>query len=245
MPVIIKIKETSALNRDAKKKESIFALIDLFSARGASSDFSTSIIRIADQNKIPADLLVKQALGILFGETLYLQSAQYKYCNQGGMMFGAPNWIGDRTVRADTIMPTSAIPPTYAPFFELEGDNTRIEILDSWFRRKNGTYDKYVDKAGGTYPALKQAWMGLLVKLLYLVTPKETTNKAVLAVAPSYQRQLWAPYEAAGVSNEYKAAVYRLAKNTLIYNSQGTVAKIQGYVTLIEGVKKSFSITVK
>lgn len=241
MPVIIKLEKV--ISNQTQKRDAILALIEIFSKKGSEGDFAAVILRIAAQHKVPADFLLKQALGILFSETGYLTSQQFTTCNQGGMMSSAPNWIGGRTVRADTLINVKNVPPVYVQYFDTADEKVYLEVLDNWFKRKDGTYAKYV-AGGGTYPILKEAWMGVVIKLLYLVTDKSTTNTAVLAVAPSYGEQLWSPYAKNGVSAEYKAGVLKAAKNTLIYNSQGTIPLINGYKNLIEGVKKNFSITI-
>lgn len=244
------------LKNQTTKRDAIIALTKALTITevvdGRAVSFDEIFLDIAKKGKVPADLLLSQALGILFLETGYLTSGQWKACNQGGMTSSAEAWIGSSSVRADSTTSIKNIPSKYQPYFDVSADTVPVEILESWFKRDgNGRFKTY-QPAVIKYPVMQEPWMGVIVKALYLITEKSTINAAVKAVAPGYQAKLWRAYEANGVSPAYRKGVERLALNTLIYNSPGKGKKTdaawrasaQSYVDLVEDVKKKFTVVI-
>jgi len=246
MPIIIKI--APVVTSQVTKKDAVLSLIEAFAEKGPDGrDLANIISAIARYHKVPVNLLLNQAIGILAGETGYFTSGQYKACNNGGMTTNAKNWIGDKVVTADTVLvSTSYIPITEQRYFDINTDgSTRIELLESWFRKtSSGEYDKYLQPGGKiTYPKLKSKWMGVIVKCLYLVTEKTPANYITVR-ARSYGDKLYAPYAKLESGPSQKTAIYRLAANTLIYNSPGSAKGLDAYIALVESCKRNLICTI-
>lgn len=246
MPIIVKI--SNVVQRQEQKRDAILALLDVFSEKGPNGrDLSEMIATIARTYNVPVNLLANQAIGILAAETSYLTSAQFRACNNGGMTTNANNWIGSKTVRNDTILPTTGyIPIDQQKYFAIGATGvSRIEVIEEWFLKDSqGNFTKYKDPGGPTtYPKLREKWMGVIIKCLYLVTNK-TPAAYITESARIYAERLYKPYIDTEDGPSQKKAIARLATNTLIYNSPGSKAGLDAYVTLVEGTKRNILCTI-
>lgn len=246
MPIIVKI--GSVVNKQQTKRDAILSLLETFADKGPNGrDLSDMISVIARTYKVPVNLLVNQAIGILAAETGYLTSGQYKACNNGGMTTNAKNWLGSKVVRNDTLLvQTGYIPVKQQVYFDISTyGSTNIEIVEDWFKKDSqGNFTKYTQPGGSTtYPILKEQWMGVIIKCLYLVTDK-TPAAYITAKAKTYAATLYKPYANTDDGPSQKKAITRLATNTLIYNSPGTQAGLDSYVTLVESVKRNLLCTI-
>lgn len=234
MAIIVKLTGGAATK---EKVASVARVFDQFALIGSNNDFGSILVELCNHLKVDADFLIRHACTILFLETGYCTSGQFKQCNQGGMEGGTANWVGKTTV-TDSLIKTASIPQEFKKYFSLGETSTTLTIQQNWFKE-----DYYVDGRGTKYPKFKEPWMGLVTKILYFATVKPAGKvlQAYINKGDQWFNRL--------VSKGVLKSTDLTARNALIMTARyrGTLndADLEAYFNLLSSIKKNnFSLII-
>jgi hypothetical protein len=252
MSVLIQIKSSRL---STEKVIAVNDIAGLFEKDTTGRGLDTIIRELALQtNVLPEDLLT-YTLAILFYETAWATSEQFKKTNQGGVVVFEKSldtlttsenpWLRSFDVAAT--LSGSDIPSDYRAYLS----PGQVNIDSSWF---TGNWYKN-PKGKQFYPELQKKELGILFKALYLLTVREQGYKApkrseqqravndfmknILEGSSPGFRPLGLRRD---MSSDYRRMTEILIRNMAFYNGSTSYEKAMNYITQVHRVANMFAV---